>query len=66
MRLLNTMLLCLLVLFSAIVCVGQQREAPRLFPVENDGKWGFIDNTGKIVIPLQFDTRMSFMKAWLW
>jgi len=39
---------------------GQQPESKALFPVEKDGKFGFIDRTGKIVIPLQFDSATDF------
>jgi len=31
-----------------------QTEAPKLFRVQKDGKVGFIDNTGKVVIPLTY------------
>jgi hypothetical protein len=38
-----------------------QAQAPKsLFPVEKDDRWGFIDRTGKIVIPLQFDSANDF------
>ncbi|MGH9932431.1 MAG: WG repeat-containing protein [Pyrinomonadaceae bacterium] len=62
MRLLNLRLLCLMLvaLLSAIPCPGQQREIRKLFPVEKDGKWGFIDSTGKVVIPLEFDSANEF------
>ena len=33
----------------------QQEEEVELFAVSKDGKCGYIDNTGKIVIPLQFE-----------
>jgi hypothetical protein len=38
----------------------QSQNAKTLFPVNKDGKWGFIDRTGKIVIPLQFDSANDF------
>ena len=31
-----------------------------LAPVQTNGKWGFIDMTGKVIIPLQFDEADSF------
>src|SRR4029077_12676061 len=31
-----------------------------LFPVEEHGKWGYIDKTGKIVIPLQYYRAYAF------
>jgi hypothetical protein len=59
---LNTRLigLILVALLSAINCLGQQREIKKLFPVEKDGKWGFIDNAGRVVIPLEFDSASDF------
>jgi hypothetical protein len=33
---------------------------PQLFVVEKDGKSGFIDQTGKVAIPFQFDKANSF------
>jgi len=39
---------------------GQQPESKALFPVEKDDKFGFIDRTGKVVIPLQFDSANDF------
>jgi len=36
------------------------------FPVEKDDRWGFIDRTGKIVVPLQFDSANDFLKASPW
>ena len=27
----------------------------RLYPVYQSGKWGFVDRTGKLVIPIQFE-----------
>jgi WG containing repeat len=38
----------------------QAQDTKTLFPVEKDHKWGFIDRTGKIVIPLQFDSANDF------
>ncbi len=40
---------------------AQQAQDPKtLFPVKKDNQWGFIDRTGKIVIPLQFDSANDF------
>ena len=55
---------CLAVLAS--VSCGQQKEMKEsslLFPVKQDGKWGYIDKTGKIVINPQFDSATSFSKG---
>lgn len=55
-------LICLLVV--AFLCAfsgrGQQPDSKALFSVEKDGKFGFIDRTGKIVIPVQFDSANDF------
>jgi len=34
-----------------------------LFPVVKDGKWGYIDRTGKIVIPLQYSDAYEFSEG---
>jgi hypothetical protein len=39
---------------------GQPPESKSLFPVEKDGKFGFIDRTGRVVIPLQFQSANDF------
>ncbi len=39
---------------------GQQPESISLFSVQQAGKFGFVDRTGKIVIPLQFDGASEF------
>ncbi len=31
--------------------------------VNKDGKWGFIDKTGKVVIPLQYDYASNFSEG---
>src|ERR1700704_3111972 len=55
-------LICLLIVTFLCAFSGraQQPESKALFPVEKDGKFGFIDRTGKIVIPLQFDSANDF------
>lgn len=63
-------LICLLLIFCALafVAVGQQRAVSNrssstgggLYPVVKDGKWGYIDETGRIVIALQFDSAAGF------
>jgi hypothetical protein len=44
------------------VCLGQE-EKPRLFPIKLNGKIGYIDNTGKIVIPPRFDDGWKFSEG---
>ncbi|MDJ0515966.1 MAG: WG repeat-containing protein [Trichodesmium sp. MO_231.B1] len=34
-----------------------------LAAVKKDGKWGYIDKTGKIVIPYQFDDAYGFQQG---
>jgi len=35
-----------------------------LAPVQIDDKWGYIDNTGNLVINPKFDFAFSFLKVW--
>ena len=32
--------------------------------VEKDGKWGFIDSTENVIIPMDYDFAMQFYKGW--
>ena len=57
---LSTILLTLLLSAMLLTAQPQSQNAKTLFPVNKDGKWGFIDRTGKIVIPLQFDSVHDF------
>src|SRR5215471_17565120 len=50
------LLVMLICLFGCKFCFAQ----PQLFEVEKDGKSGFIDQTGKVVIPFRFDHAYSF------
>ena len=49
-----------LALSSTLPVAAQQRSAPELFPVARDGKHGYIDCTGRITIPLQYDEAKDF------
>lgn len=49
-------------LFSQL-CPAQPRTTAQLFSVAKDGKSGFIDANGKIVIPLQFDGANEFSEG---
>ena len=53
-------MLHLLVFAPAFIAQTRQPAGHELFPVEQVGKWGFIDRTEKIVIPLQFDGANEF------
>jgi hypothetical protein len=57
---LSTILLTLLLSTVLLAAQPQSQNAKTFFPVEKNGKWGFIDRTGKIVIPLQFDGANEF------
>jgi hypothetical protein len=69
-------LLCLLGAAIFILCLGQPGqaqstpEAPSkkkkcgvLWPVERGDKWGYIDRTGRLVIPFQFDYASAFSEG---
>lgn len=52
-----------LILFGCLFALssrGQQPASKSLFVVEKDGKFGYIDHAGKIIIPLQFDSANEF------
>jgi hypothetical protein len=48
-----------IIVLCAAVAQSQEKEKP-LFPVEEDGKWGYIDKTGRVVIKPQFDDALRF------
>src|SRR5947207_7561005 len=54
----------LLVMLACVVvcqfCAAQPQAESQLIAVEKDGKSGFIDHTGKVVIPFQFDSAHGF------
>ncbi len=43
--------------------IVDQEQKEGLFPVIEDGKWGFIDKTGKIVIKPKFDNAKLFSEG---
>ncbi|HYX30966.1 MAG TPA: WG repeat-containing protein [Pyrinomonadaceae bacterium] len=55
--------LLLLGLMLCSVSVAQPKSDAQLFAVAKDGQYGFIDRTGKIVIPLQFDSASPFSEG---
>ena len=57
------LLLLLMVLAFSPLQTRADDFKPTLFPVDKDGKWGFINATGKIVIPLAFDELMFFSEG---
>lgn len=52
------------VLFLAALCVfplfAQTRKPSALFFIRENGKYGYIDRAGKVVIPCQFENTMGF------
>ncbi len=63
MKVLCQVCVSLLTLLSTVLLSSAQPRSPAaktLFAVEKDDKWGFIDRTGKIVVPLQFDSANDF------
>ena len=54
---------CMLLL-SFVGCNNPKGAASsRLFPAKSDGKYGFIDKTGKYVINPQFDDAEAFSEG---
>ena len=56
----KTILLVMCVIFLVVSITScskcsKQEKSVSLFPVVQNGKWGFIDKTGKIIINPQFD-----------
>src|SRR5213075_3114877 len=50
----------LLCLVTFQICFAQPQPGSHLLLLEKDGKSGFIDQTGKAVIPFQYDRAYSF------
>src|SRR6185436_6374714 len=50
-------------LFAVQLCLAQPQYERQLFRIEKDGKSGFIDLTGKVVIPPQFDSVSGFSEG---
>jgi hypothetical protein len=56
-----SVILFMLLSSARLLSAQPPSQSPKtLFPVEQDHKWGFIDRTGKIAIPLQFDSANNF------
>jgi hypothetical protein len=55
---------CLIILLVNSFAQPQlSKEPSNLFRVVKDGKWGYMDKTGKIVIPLQFACTWGFSEG---
>lgn len=53
-RLTHLVLFSVLLLCASTPAQDQKPPGPRLLPVKVDGKWGFIDTSGKLRIPAQY------------
>lgn len=42
---------------------GASREFPTLFSIKQNDKWGFIDRTGKVIVPPQFKNAKEFSEG---
>ena len=60
------------IVFFIFVCLAvltfsckqeETKESTALFPVEQNGKWGYIDKTGRMVIEPQFDRTWDFSEG---
>jgi len=56
-----------ILLYLALLLVGPAglsiAQEPDLFPVDKNGKTGYIDQTGKLIIPFQFDEAWAFSEG---
>lgn len=43
---------------------GDATENPRLYPVEVDGRWGYMDENGAIAIEPEYDVTFPFSDGW--
>lgn len=50
----------LAVFFTCVQMVSAQENADRLYPIIVRGKYGFIDKTGKVILPPQFEKAGEF------
>ena len=63
-----TVLLCALAVFF-ISAAGysqldiEDKDKAGLFPVSREGKWGFMDRTGRMVIEPQFEAAFPFTEG---
>ncbi len=53
----------LIFLFACHLSFAQPQSTGQLFLIEKDGKSGFIDRTGKVVITPQFDSVSGFSEG---
>lgn len=56
----------LVLMLSAIVCFAEDRAAKYampLWPVARNGKWGYIDSKGKVVVPFEYESAWNFSEG---
>lgn len=63
MKKLAVVILGLVLLFGCGKSESLQEERNHLFPIEKDGKYGYIDQTGKIIIKPQFEYARDFSEG---
>ncbi|MDI6853876.1 MAG: WG repeat-containing protein [Deltaproteobacteria bacterium] len=59
-RFLGFMVAAAFLLCSAPGYLASSQDFLALFPIQQHGEWGFIDRTGKVVIPPQFRYARAF------
>jgi hypothetical protein len=59
----NRILVIIFCLIACPVCLAQPQSGKQLFSIEKDGKSGFIDSSGKVVIAPQFDSTRGFSEG---
>ena len=62
MRVKRFIALICLVVFACFNAV-HAKETSNLFPVKKGGKFGYIDRTGKVIIPFKFDDAWQFSEG---
>ncbi|MHB8067861.1 MAG: WG repeat-containing protein [Desulfobaccales bacterium] len=48
---------------SAAGNAAKEKTCPELWPVTQDGKWGYIDQTGRLIIPCKFESAADFSEG---
>jgi WG containing repeat len=59
----NRIVVIIFCLIACRVCLAQPQSEKQLFSIEKDGKSGFIDSSGRVVIAPQFDTAHGFSEG---
>src|SRR5262252_9571292 len=59
----NRIFVAIICLVVAQLCLAQPPAGDQLFLIEKDGKSGFIDRTGRVVIAPQFDSANGFSEG---